>query len=45
MIDEMMKDPPNPFLLINFDEIGFGKGPQKGDFFFFLLTFLSPSEI
>ena len=30
MIDEMMKDPPNPFLLINFDEIGFGKRPQKG---------------
>lgn len=29
-VDEMMKDPPNPFLLINFDEIGFGKRAQKG---------------
>ena len=29
-IEEMMKDPPNPYLLINFDETGFGKRPEKG---------------
>lgn len=29
-IEELMKDPPNPFLLINFDETGFEKRPQKG---------------
>lgn len=29
-VEEMMLDPPNPFLLINLDEIGFGRRPQKG---------------
>lgn len=29
-VDEMMENPPNPFLLINFDETGFGKRPDKG---------------
>ena len=29
-IEEMMKNPPHPFLLINYDEIGFGRRPQKG---------------
>ncbi len=29
-VEQMMKDPPNPFLLINFDEIGFGRRPEKG---------------
>lgn len=29
-IEKMMEDPPNPFLLINFDETGFGKRPEKG---------------
>ena len=31
-IDEMMKDPPNPFLLLNFDETGFGSRPEKGKY-------------
>ena len=29
-IDEMMLDPPIPYLLINFDETGFGRRPDKG---------------
>ena len=29
-IEEMMLDSPNPFLLINFDETGFGRRPDKG---------------
>ena len=29
-IGQMMKDPPHPFLLINYDEIGFGKRSEKG---------------
>ena len=29
-IEEMMKNPPNPHLLINFDETGFGRRPDKG---------------
>ena len=29
-IEEMMQDPPHPFLLINFDETGFGRRPNKG---------------
>ena len=29
-IEEMLKNPPHPFLLINFDEIGFGRRPEKG---------------
>ena len=29
-IDEMMNDPPIPLLLINFDEIDFGRRPEKG---------------
>ena len=29
-IEEMMLDPPNPYLLINFDEIGFDRKPDKG---------------
>ena len=29
-IEEMMRDPPIPQLLINFDETGFGKRPEKG---------------
>ena len=31
-IEEMMLDPPNPFLLINFDETGFGRRPDKGKY-------------
>ncbi|OHT02588.1 hypothetical protein TRFO_06987 [Tritrichomonas foetus] len=30
MINEMMKNPPDPLLLINFDETGFGRRPEKG---------------
>lgn len=29
-IEELMIDPPNPFLLINFDETGFERKPDKG---------------
>ena len=29
-VEEVMENPPNPFLLINFDETGFGKRPDKG---------------
>lgn len=29
-IDEVIKDPPKPYLLINLDEMGFGKRPEKG---------------
>lgn len=29
-IEEMMLDPPHPLLLINFDETGFGRRPNKG---------------
>ena len=29
-IEDVMEDPPCPFLLINFDETGFGKRPDKG---------------
>lgn len=29
-IENMMLDPPNPYLLINFDEIGFDRRPDKG---------------
>ena len=29
-VEEMMQNPPNPYLLINFDETGFGRRPDKG---------------
>lgn len=29
-IESLMQNPPNPLLLINFDETGFGKRPDKG---------------
>ena len=29
-VEEMMKNPPHPCLLLNFDETGFGRRPDKG---------------